>query len=146
MIDSVMTMGELSLCTGIPSSTLRHWERMKVLPKPMRVSGKRRYGPEATGLVAVLKLAQACGFSLSEMRRRLHGFRPGTTASARWRTAARDHREILQEKIARLKVMSQLLHRVEQCQCPDLTACARIAKNLLNPQHPGMSHRKAVFD
>jgi MerR family redox-sensitive transcriptional activator SoxR len=146
MIDSVMTIGELSFCTGIPSSTLRYWELMKVLPKPMRVSGQRRYSPEAVDLVAVLRLAQACGFSLPEMRRLLHGFQPGTAVPVRWRTAARDHREILQEKIARLKAMSQLLHRVEQCECPDLAACGRIAKDLLDLQHPGMSHRKLVFD
>ena len=130
----------------IPSSTLRYWEQMKVLPKPIRVSGQRRYSPEAADLVTVLSLAQACGFSLSEMRRLLHGFQPGTTASVRWRTAARDHRKTLQEKIARLKAMSQLLHRVEQCECPDLAACGRIAKELLDLQHPGMSRRKLMFD
>jgi len=146
MIDSVMTIGELSVCTGVPSSTLRYWERMKVLPKPTRVSGQRRYTSEDADIVAVLRLAQACGFSLPEMRRLLHGFQPGTTPSVRWRTAARDHREILQEKIARLKAMSQFLHRAERCECPDLTICGRLAKKLIAPQHSGKSHRKLVFD
>jgi hypothetical protein len=49
-----MTIGELSAKSGVPASTLRYWERMKILPKPMRISGQRRYQPEAFNLVAVL--------------------------------------------------------------------------------------------
>ncbi len=131
MIDSVMTIGEPALSTGIAGSTLRYWELMKVLPKPVRVSGQRRYAAEAVDLVAVLMLAQACGFSLPEMQRLVQGFQPGTAPSARWRAAAGDHRGILEEQIARLKAMSQLLHRVERRDCPDLASCSRIAKTLL---------------
>ena len=38
-----MTIGELSKRTGIPSSTVRYWEQVRVLPKPMRVGDQRRY-------------------------------------------------------------------------------------------------------
>jgi len=58
-----MTIGQLSDKTDVPASTLRYWERIGVLPKTMRVSGQRRYQPEAVHLVAVLRLAKACGFS-----------------------------------------------------------------------------------
>ena len=146
MMDSVMTIGELSRRTGLASSTLRYWEQVKVLPKPLRVSGQRRYSSESVDLVAVLQLAQACGFSLLEMRRLLNGFQPRTTVSERWRTTARDHRVALEEKIARLKAMSRLLHRVEQCECPDLTACGRIAKNLLDSQVSITRKHRADFD
>lgn len=81
-----MTIGELSKRTGVPSSTLRYWERVKVLPGAMRISGQRRYTADAVNLVEVLKLAQLSGFSLAEMRRLLHGFRPETPAAERWRT------------------------------------------------------------
>jgi DNA-binding transcriptional MerR regulator len=64
-----MTIGELAAKSRVPASTLRYWERMKVLPKPLRISGQRRYQPEAFNLVAVLLLAKACGFSLGEIRR-----------------------------------------------------------------------------
>lgn len=127
-----MTIGELSSLTGIPSSTLRYWERIKVLPKAMRVSGQRRYSAEAVELIGVLKLAQACGFSLPEMSRLLHGFQPGAAPSERWRTAVRDHREILEHKMAELNAMRRLLRRVERCQCIDLAECGRRGKNLLD--------------
>jgi MerR family transcriptional regulator, redox-sensitive transcriptional activator SoxR len=97
MIDPVMTIGELSLRTGITSSTLRYWEQVKVLPKPLRVGGQRRYSSEAIDLVQVLQLAEACGFSLSEVRRLQHGFQPQGDS---FRALAND--SILEEKIAAL--------------------------------------------
>jgi MerR family redox-sensitive transcriptional activator SoxR len=107
-----MTIGELSANSGVPASTLRYWERAKVLPKPMRVSGQRRYQPEAVNLVAVLLLAKACGFSLPEMRRLVNGFRPDTPASERWQTAIREHQKVLELQITQLNVMRKLLRRV----------------------------------
>ncbi len=69
-----MTIGELAAESGVPASTIRYWERIGVLPKPPRTNGQRRYAPDAVQRLAVLRLAQACGFRLEEMRRLLHGF------------------------------------------------------------------------
>lgn len=128
--EAVMTIGELSKRTGIPSSTLRYWERVKVLPGATRINGQRRYTAETVNLIAILRLAQACGFSLSEMRHFLHGFKPGTTASERWRTAIHAHRQILRQKFKELNAMRRLLDRGEQCQCSSLNECGRIAMGL----------------
>jgi hypothetical protein len=49
-----MTIGELETETGVPASTIRYWERIGVLPKPARVGGQRRYGPDAVPYLAVL--------------------------------------------------------------------------------------------
>jgi len=122
-----MTIGELSKRTGLPSSTLRYWERVKILPGAVRSNGQRRYATDAVNLVAVLKLAQRCGFSLEEIRRLIHGFKPGTAASERWRTAIRDQRAVLQRKIEELNAMLRLLDQGEQCQCISLSDCGRIA-------------------
>jgi len=127
-----MTIGELSAQSGVPASTLRYWERVKVLPKTLRVSGQRRYSSEAADLVAVLQLAKACGFSLVEMRRFMNGFRPGTPASERWRMSVRAHQKVLERQIAELNAMRHLLERVQQCQCVDLAACGHIASALLD--------------
>jgi DNA-binding transcriptional MerR regulator len=112
----------------------------------MRIGNQRRYPLEVAHLVAVLQLAQACGFSLPEMRRLLHGFQPGTTASERWRTAARDHHKILDEKVAKLKEMSRLLHTVEQCECLDLAACGQRVKSLLDSRRPANNPQSTVID
>ncbi len=61
-----MTIGELSLASGLPSSTIRYWERIGVLPKPPRVSGQRRYPADAVHTVAVLGWRSRVGFILKK--------------------------------------------------------------------------------
>jgi MerR family transcriptional regulator, redox-sensitive transcriptional activator SoxR len=72
----------------MPASTIRYWERIGVMPKPARSSGQRRYSLDALDYLAVLRLAQASGFRLDEMRHLLHEFEPGVAASGRWRDLA----------------------------------------------------------
>lgn len=126
-----MTIGELEAETGVPASTIRYWERVGVLPNPVRVSGQRRYRTEAVHYLAVLRLAQACGFRLDEMRHLLTGFHSSVPASRRWQELARKKILELDEQMARLKTMRQLVHRVLQCQCAELPQCGRLAASVM---------------
>jgi MerR family redox-sensitive transcriptional activator SoxR len=126
-----MMIGELEAQTGVPASTLRYWEQIGVLPKPVRVNGQRRYRADAIHRVALLRLAQACGFRLEEMRHLLHGFAPRTPASRRWQELARKKQAELHEQIARLKTMSKLVDGILQCKCTELSECGRIAASVL---------------
>jgi MerR family redox-sensitive transcriptional activator SoxR len=142
-----MTIGELSKCTGLPSSTLRYWERVKILPGAVRIHGQRRYATDAVNLIAVVTLAQRCGFSLEEIRRLIHGFKPGTSASERWRTAIHQQRAVLKRKIKEFNAMLRLLDQGEQCQCMSLSDCGRVALKLSDsmPRQPGLSGRRAGY-
>ena len=122
-----MTIGELAAKSGTPASTIRYWERIGVLPKPERVSGQRRYSADAVERLAVLRLAQACGFRLDEMRHLLHGFGAAVTPSRRWQELALRKQHELDVQIAQLKVMRRLVNRVLQCKCLQLPECGRIA-------------------
>jgi DNA-binding transcriptional MerR regulator len=54
--------------TGVSTDTLRHYERMRVLPLPRRTStGYRQYPPEAADRVRVVRRAMALGFTLEEL-------------------------------------------------------------------------------
>jgi MerR family redox-sensitive transcriptional activator SoxR len=122
-----MTIGELSAKSATPASTIRYWERMGVLPKPMRVSGQRRYSTDAVERLAVLRLARACGFRVDEMRQLLNGFGVRVTPPRRWQELALRKQQELDARIERLKAMKRLVDRVLQCQCVALTECGRIA-------------------
>jgi MerR family redox-sensitive transcriptional activator SoxR len=126
-----MTIGELAAESGMPASTIRYWERIGVLPKPMRVSGQRRYASDAVQRLAVLRLAQACGFRLDEMRHLLHGFGAGVKPPRRWQELAQRKQQELDEQIARLKAMRRVVDRVMQCQCLELPECGRIAASVM---------------
>ena len=126
-----MTIGELAGESGTPASTIRYWERIGVLPKPVRVSGQRRYPPDSVHRLAVLWLAKACGFRLDEMRHLLHGFGPDVRPPRRWQELARRKQQELDKQIARLKAMRRLVDRVLQCQCVELPECGRIAASVM---------------
>jgi DNA-binding transcriptional MerR regulator len=113
-----MTIGELAVESGIPASTIRYWEKIGVMLKPVRASGQRRYQPDAIHQLAVLRLAQSCGFRLDEMRHLLHGFGPGVTPPRRWQELAHKKQQELDEQIARLKAMQRLVGS-----CPAMRVC-----------------------
>jgi MerR family transcriptional regulator, redox-sensitive transcriptional activator SoxR len=129
-----MTIGELAAKSGTPASTVRYWEKIGVLPKPERVGGKRRYPTDAVQSLAVLHLAQTCGFRLGEMRHLLHGFGAAVKPQQRWQELSRRKQRELDAQIARLKAMRRLVDRVVQCRCLDLTECGRIAASLMESE------------
>jgi DNA-binding transcriptional MerR regulator len=56
--------------TGVSTDTLRHYERVRVLPRPPRTSGGyRQYPPEAVDRVRLVRRALAMGFRLEELVR-----------------------------------------------------------------------------
>jgi DNA-binding transcriptional MerR regulator len=62
--------GELARLVGISTDTLRHYERMKVLPLPRRSSGNYRlYPTDAVDRLRLIRRALAMGFSLPELAR-----------------------------------------------------------------------------
>jgi MerR family redox-sensitive transcriptional activator SoxR len=124
-LDGIMTIGKLAEESRVPASTIRYWERIRVLPQPARVNGRRRYPLDAVYRLAVLRLAQACGFHLPEMRRLLHGFGANVAPSSRWQELARQKQAELDSRMAQLIEMRRLLDRVVECRCPDLADCGR---------------------
>jgi DNA-binding transcriptional MerR regulator len=126
-----MTIGELALKTGVAASTIRYWERIQVLPAPARVSGQRRYPDDSIHRLAVLRLAQACGFRLEEMRHLLHGFLSGTRPPRRWQELAEKKQQEIDSRIAQLKAMRRVVDQVLHCQCPELADCGRMAASVI---------------
>ena len=62
--------GALARLTGVSSDTLRHYEKVGVLPKPPRTaSGYRQYPESAVQRVRMVRRAMAVGFTLEELAR-----------------------------------------------------------------------------
>jgi len=65
-----MRSGELARQTGVSTDTLRHYERMGVLPPPRRLDNSyREYPPQALDRVMLVRRALTMGFTLSELAR-----------------------------------------------------------------------------
>ena len=70
MARPALRAGEMARACGISTDTLRHYERVGVLPKPQRTgAGYRLYPPEAEARVRTIRRALAIGFSLAELAR-----------------------------------------------------------------------------
>ena len=64
-----MRIGALAVAAGITTDTLRYYEREGLLPKAARTGGGfRLYPPETVARLRFIRLAQATGFSLGEIR------------------------------------------------------------------------------
>src|SRR5262249_42122032 len=74
------TIGQLARATGVPTSTVRYYERMGLLRPSGRTSGNYRvYGEEALERVRFIRAAQATGFTREDITALLN-LRDGTTA------------------------------------------------------------------
>lgn len=63
-----MRSGELAKRAGVSTDTLRHYERLGLLPPPARTAGNYRdYSAQAVARVALIRNALAAGFTLKEL-------------------------------------------------------------------------------
>ena len=64
-----MRSGQLAHLTGVSTDTLRHYERLGLVPLPQRTAANyREYSPASQQRVELIQRALAIGFSLSELK------------------------------------------------------------------------------
>lgn len=119
-----LTISEVARQASLRPSAIRYYERIRILPPARRVSGQRRYETSAVYRLAVVRKAQAAGFSLDEIRRLFFGFGKRATASERWRKLAQHKIADLDTRIDELRRMKDVIERLRaNCQCQTLDQC-----------------------
>jgi MerR family mercuric resistance operon transcriptional regulator len=63
-----IAIGELSRLTGCNIETVRYYERIGLMPEPVRRGTYRRYDREAVGRLAFVRRARELGFTLDGNR------------------------------------------------------------------------------
>jgi DNA-binding transcriptional MerR regulator len=105
-----MKSGDLAQRAGVSSDTLRHYERIGVLPRPRRsANGYRQYPPEALDRVRTIRGALAIGFKLDELARVLGARDRGGAPCRQVLAMARQRLERLESQIAELDALQTLL-------------------------------------
>jgi len=117
----MMAIGEVARRARLRPSALRYYERLGLLPAPLRDSGRRRYGDDVLVRLRVIGFARACGFTLREIRQLFAG-RP---YSATLRTLARDKLVEMERSIEHMRAMQELLRSALRCDCLTLEQCGR---------------------
>src|SRR5712691_12405343 len=78
-----LSIGELSRLTSVNIETIRYYEKIKVLPRPLRTDGGHRvYGAKETRVLAFIRRGRELGFTLDEVRALLDLGGPGKASCA----------------------------------------------------------------
>lgn len=121
-----LTISEVARQANLRPSAIRYYERIRILPPARRVSGQRRYETGAIYRLAVVRKAQAAGFTLDEIRQLFFGFGTRAPASARWRRLAQHKIAELDSRIEELRRMKDVIERLRaNCQCRTLDQCGK---------------------
>ncbi len=105
------TIGWLAREAGVPASTVRYYERSRLLRPDGRTDGNYRiYGPEALERLRFIRAAQAIGLTLDDITTLLD-FRDGRTAPCREvQTLIEERLSELNERLKQLRQVQAILH------------------------------------
>jgi MerR family mercuric resistance operon transcriptional regulator len=105
-----MTVGQVSELTGVNIETIRYYEKIKVLPPPLRAAnGRRVYGATERRILAFVRRSRELGFSLDEVRALLRLGGPEKATCREVRDVAAHHLDEIRSKIGDLRKLERLL-------------------------------------
>ncbi len=93
-----MSIGEMAGAAGVPTSTVRYYERRGLVMPDARVSGQRRYTPETLRRLVFVGMLQDAGLALDEIDGILHASTVGE-----WKAIGKRRLVALNEAIAQLE-------------------------------------------
>jgi MerR family redox-sensitive transcriptional activator SoxR len=96
--DALLTIGEVARRAGVPTSTVRFYERRGLLAPDARRSGQRRYRDVTLRRLVFIGMLQDAGLSLGDIA----GVLDAASVSD-WKSIARERLERLDAEIARLQ-------------------------------------------
>ena len=131
-----LTIGQAARETGCKVQTLRYYEELGLLPKPLRTAGNQRvYGDEHLRRLAFIRHARELGFSLEAVRELLSlGTKPDRSC-AKADSIARGHLDEVGRKIAALTALKGELERmVQSCRQGRIAEC-RVIEVLADHSH-----------
>ena len=110
MDDAHLTIGDVSRRAGVPTSTVRYYERRGLLPADARRSGQRRYRTESLRRLVFIGMLQDAGLSLDDIA----GILEARTA-AEWKAIGLRRAEALDAEIDRLEQARSYLQGALLC-------------------------------
>jgi len=114
---TLLSIGELSDRTGVPTTTLRYYDELGLVRPVGRAGGRRRYAASAVRDVGMIIFFREIGFSLAEIGRLIAG---------QYRREMIDHKLAeLAEQQHRIEVARTALEHGRQCPASEPMKCSR---------------------
>ncbi len=135
----VYTIGQLARSVSVPASTVRYYERLKLIGAKGRTEGNYRiYGPEALHRLQFIRAAQAHGFTLQDVATML-AFRDGE------RSPCGEVQTLIERRLADLDHRIGQLHHLQGVLKASLAVCKRSRRatecKVLNELEADASHQ-----
>ena len=110
MDEPLLTIGEVAARAGVPTSTVRYYERRGLLAADTRVSGQRRYTQHSLRRLVFIGMFQHAGLSLDDI-----GVILGAATVAEWKAIAARRLETLDQEIRELQHAREVLSGALMC-------------------------------
>lgn len=140
--------GELARLAGLSPDSIRHYERIGILPAaPRNGSGYRQYGPEALQRVRMVRSALQMGFTLHELAEILRARDCGEVPCHKVFHMAEEKLQSITQQISDLRKTQQYMRRVLRKWRTELSSAGRshhaMLLHLLQPR-PTIGHKKGA--
>jgi MerR family redox-sensitive transcriptional activator SoxR len=119
-----LTIGEVARRAGVPTSSIRYYESIELLPAPERVSGQRRYRTDVLGKLGFIGMAQSAGFRLAEIRELIDGVDSAAGMAEPMRALSAKKLDEVEALLERTKAMKGWLEVAKECGCASPSECA----------------------
>lgn len=129
-----LTIGKIARATGVHLETVRYYERIGLMPEPVRTAGGyRSYGSEHVRRLSFIRRARELGFGIKDIKALLALVRPSEASCTTVKTLTSAHLDDVRAKISDLRRLESILARtVDQCSggvsptCPVLDMLSHI--------------------
>lgn len=102
--DAILTIGDIAARAGVPTSTVRYYERRGLVLPDAWASGQRRYGDATLRRLVFIGMLQDAGLSLDDIIGVL-----GAAHAAEWKAIGRRRLKELDATIAELQLAREYL-------------------------------------
>ena len=127
-----LSIGEVAAATGLRTSAIRYYEDAGILPKPERVSGKRRYNGDTIDRITLIRFCRRLGMSLKDVRGLLATPR-GSLAKDQWRRLVDGRLEEIGALITAARGVERILRESRDCDCVTLASCSFLVDERAKP-------------
>lgn len=113
-----MKIGEVAAMAGVPTPTVRYYERRGLLEQTSRTTaGYRQYGPEVVRRLRFIKHAQELGFALEDVQRMLDLRPDDPAACASVAATTREKIRTVRQRLEELRRLERTLRDlVRECE------------------------------
>ena len=122
-----MKIGDVAKRLGVPSSTIRYYEKEGLIERQQRVSGRRQFDERALLMLRFAQLAQAADFTISETKNLLKSYAADPNPSGMWQPFVEAKRVAIRQQIGALRQMDAILGELLNCRCETMSDCVKMA-------------------